>query len=124
MLALVETMAPPSPRQSSRATGWAVTRIATRGSVRSGSPVTPPGTPARAGTSQVTGGSEGRGGAPPRRCSTHSTQSVRTKGARCPESAPTRMKPLSSDRLLIAAIRSSASSRQGSQPIPYTASVG
>ena len=124
MLALVETMAPPSPRHSAWATGWAVTRIATLGSAPSGSPVTPPGTLARAGTSQVTGGSEGRGGDPPRRRSTHSTQSGRTKGASCPESAPTRMKPFSSERRLIAAIRSSADSRQGSQPIPYTASVG
>ena len=67
VLALVETMAPPNPRHSAAATGWAEMRTATFASLGMRRPVKPAGTCARAGTSQVTGGSASRGSRPNRR---------------------------------------------------------
>ena len=123
VFALVETMAPPNPRHSPAATGWAVTRTATRARGPLRLPVTAPGTPARAGTSHVTGGSDERRSRTRRR-STQSIHSDRTNGSRCSHSAPIRMRPFAYRRRLTAAIRRIADSDQGSHPSPNTASVG
>ena len=85
--------------------------------------VTAPGTPARAGTSQVTGRSDGRRSRTRRR-STQSIQSGPTNGSRCSHSEPIRMSPFVNRRRLIGGDARERRLCAGSQPIPNTASVG